>query len=67
MALIWRLIGAHISCFNLNFQQVEDIARETGQPYEKIVADTDRNFWMSAEEAKANGLVSKVVSRADEV
>ena len=27
------------------------IARETGQPYEKVVADTDRNFWMSAEEA----------------
>jgi ATP-dependent Clp protease protease subunit len=43
------------------------IARETGQPYEKIVADTDRNFWMSAEEAMAYGLVSKVVSRADEV
>jgi len=43
------------------------IARETGQPFEKIVADTDRNFWMSAEEAMAYGLVSKVVSRADEV
>ncbi len=43
------------------------VARETGQPYEKIVADTDRNFWMSAEEAKAYGLVSKIVARADEV
>jgi ATP-dependent Clp protease protease subunit len=43
------------------------IARETGQPFDKIVADTDRNFWMSAEEAMAYGLVSKVVSRADEV
>lgn len=43
------------------------IARETGQPYEKVVADTDRNFWMSAEEAHAYGLVAKIVTRADEV
>jgi len=44
-----------------------EIARETGQSYERIVADTDRNFWMSAEEAVKYGLVSKVVNRADEV
>jgi ATP-dependent Clp protease protease subunit len=44
-----------------------EIARETGQPYEKVVNDTDRNFWMSAEEAKAYGLVHKIVTRADEV
>ena len=44
-----------------------EIARETGQPYEKIVVDTDRNFWMSAEEAVKYGLVAKVIERADEV
>ena len=44
-----------------------EIAAETGQSYEKIVADTERNFWMSAEEAVAYGLVGKVVNRADEV
>ena len=44
-----------------------EIARETGQSYDRIVTDTDRNFWMSAEEAQAYGLVGKVVSRADEV
>jgi len=44
-----------------------EIARETGQPFEKVVNDTDRNFWMSAEEAKAYGLVGKLISRADEV
>lgn len=44
-----------------------EIAAETGQSYAKIVADTERNFWMSAEEAKAYGLVGKIVSRADEV
>lgn len=43
------------------------IARETGQSYEKVVADTDRNFWMSAEQAKAYGLVSRIIDRADEV
>jgi ATP-dependent Clp protease protease subunit len=43
------------------------IARETGQPYEKVVADTDRNFWMSAEEAMAYGLVSRIVNHAREV
>jgi ATP-dependent Clp protease protease subunit len=43
------------------------IARETGQSYEKIVNDTERNFWMGAEEAKAYGIISRVVNRADEV
>jgi ATP-dependent Clp protease protease subunit len=43
------------------------IAQETGQTYDKIVADTDRNFWIGAERAVAYGLVKKVVSRADEV
>lgn len=44
-----------------------EIARETGQTYEKVVTDTDRNFWMSAEDAVKYGLVSKVISRASEV
>lgn len=43
------------------------IARETGQTYEKVVKDTQRNFWMSAEEAVAYGLVSKIVTDASEV
>jgi ATP-dependent Clp protease, protease subunit len=43
------------------------IARETGQTYEKVVDDTDRNFWISAEDAVPYGLVSRVVARADEV
>jgi ATP-dependent Clp protease protease subunit len=37
-------------------------ARQTGQPVERIEKDTDRNFWMGAEEAKAYGLVGKVIS-----
>jgi ATP-dependent Clp protease protease subunit len=38
------------------------IATETGQPYEKVAKDTDRNYWMSAEEAIAYGMLSKVIS-----
>jgi ATP-dependent Clp protease protease subunit len=42
-------------------------ARETKQPYEKIVADTQRNFWMNAEQAKEYGLVSRIVETSDEI
>lgn len=42
------------------------IAKETGQPYEKIVKDTQRNFWMSAEAAVEYGLVSKIIHSATE-
>ena len=38
------------------------IARETGQPLEKVERDTDRNYWMSAEEAVAYGMVSRIVT-----
>ncbi len=40
------------------------IARETGQTYEKVVKDTDRNFWMNAEKAVEYGLVSKIIENA---
>ncbi|GBR04533.1 MULTISPECIES: ATP-dependent Clp protease proteolytic subunit [Asaia] len=42
-------------------------ARETGQSYEKIAKDTDRNHWMSAEEAIAYGLVSRVISKMSDI
>lgn len=38
-------------------------ARETGQPYDKVLADMERDFWLSAEEAIAYGLVSRIVER----
>ena len=42
------------------------IADETGQKLEKVEKDTDRDFWMSAPEAKEYGLISSVVvKRAD--
>ncbi len=39
---------------------------QTGQPVERIEKDTDRNFWMSADEAKAYGLVGKVITSQTE-
>jgi ATP-dependent Clp protease protease subunit len=43
----------------------EIIARETGQPLERVEKDTDRNYWMSAEEAKDYGLVSRIIENSD--
>jgi len=45
----------------------EIIARETGQPLEKVERDTDRNYWMSAEEAKEYGLVGKIIDSIKDV
>ncbi len=45
----------------------EIFARQTGQTLEKIIQDTDRNFWMQAKEALDYGLVGHVVETADEV
>lgn len=42
-------------------------AAATGQPIEKIAKDTDRDYWLSAEEAKDYGLVSKIISSQDEI
>lgn len=41
----------------------EILAQHTGQPIEKIARDTDRNFFMSAEEAKAYGLIDEIMVR----
>ena len=45
----------------------EIISEQTGQPLDKVDHDTDRNYWMSAEEAQKYGLVGKIVVASDEV
>jgi ATP-dependent Clp protease, protease subunit len=37
-------------------------ARETGQPVEKVEEDTDRDYWMSAQEAVDYGLVTRIIN-----
>lgn len=39
------------------------IARETGQPMERVRVDIERDFWMSTDEAINYGLVSRVIER----
>ena len=43
----------------------EFYVKQTGQPYERIERDTDRDFFMTAEEAKAYGLIDEVITRRD--
>jgi len=42
------------------------LAHHTGQPLERIEKDTDRDYYMSASEAKAYGLVDEVAERQPE-
>ncbi len=43
------------------------IAEQTGQPLERVNEDTDRDYWMSAEESVEYGLVGKIISSIDEL
>ncbi|POR03602.1 ATP-dependent Clp protease proteolytic subunit [Alkalispirochaeta sphaeroplastigenens] len=43
------------------------ISRETGKPLEQVERDTDRDYWMSAEDAVEYGLVSRVVTHRSEM
>jgi len=37
------------------------LAENTGQPIERIEKDTDRDFYMTAEEAKNYGIIDKII------
>ena len=39
------------------------LAKHTGQPREKLIADTERDNFMTAEEAKEYGLIDEVITR----
>ena len=43
------------------------IADETGVPYIQVEKDTDRDYWMNAAEAVNYGLISKVITRREEI
>lgn len=43
----------------------EFYVKQTGQPYDRIERDTDRDNFMSAEDAKAYGLIDDVISQRD--
>ncbi len=43
------------------------IAEETGQSLDKVERDTDRDYWLSAEEAQEYGLVSRIIANRSEL
>ncbi len=56
MEISYRLIK------DMQKELYEILAKNTGQPYEKIVADSDRDKWMTAREAKEYGIVDEVLT-----
>ncbi|MCO1582490.1 ATP-dependent Clp protease proteolytic subunit [Crossiella sp. SN42] len=48
-------------------EMAELIATQTGQPVEKIIADSDRDRWFTAEEAKEYGFIDHVASSASQL
>lgn len=50
----------------LKQRMAQILAEHTGQTIEKIIEDSDRDFFMSAEEAKAYGLIDEVVVQKTE-
>lgn len=63
-------IAGQVTDIQIEAREMEDtkkqlnaiIARHAGQPVEKVTADSERNFYLSAEEAQAYGLVDKIIS-----
>jgi len=43
------------------------ISQETGQTLRKVQKDTERNFWMNAEEAIKYGIVNKIITNKEEI
>ncbi len=44
----------------------EILVKHTGQPYDRVAQDTERDFFMSAEQAKEYGIIDKVIEKAEE-
>jgi len=43
------------------------IADETGNPFDQVEKDTDRDYWMNASEAVNYGLISRIISKREEI
>jgi ATP-dependent Clp protease protease subunit len=41
----------------------EIISQHSGQPFERVEKDGDRDYWMIAEEAKAYGMIDELLMR----
>lgn len=64
-------VGGQVSDIEIQAQEIlktrdvlnNILAQHTGQPIERIAKDTDRDFYMSAEEAKSYGLVDDILTK----
>ncbi len=62
-------VGGQVSDIEIQTQEILEtreilnqiLAQHTGQPIERIAADTDRDFYMNAEQAKAYGIVDEIL------
>ncbi len=54
-----QITAKHI--LRLKEKLTQMMADATGQPYKKVEADKDRDYWMSAEEAKKYGIVDQIL------
>jgi ATP-dependent Clp protease protease subunit len=62
-------IGGQVTDIEIEAKEMDEtktrltdiIARHCNQPYDKVAADSERNYYMSAEEAKAYGLVDQII------
>lgn len=67
--------GGQVSDIRIEAQEIlklrsrinELTAKETGQTVERVTEDSDRNYWMNAEEAVEYGLIAKIVGSAKEL
>jgi ATP-dependent Clp protease, protease subunit len=63
-------ISGQVTDIEIEAREMEDtkqrlteiIARHAGQPVSKVLADAERNYYMSAEEAKAYGIVDEIIT-----
>lgn len=66
----WGGVQGAASDINIQAQEIlrlkerlnQILAKHTGQPIEKVIKDSDRDYFMSAEEAKAYGIVDEVIA-----
>jgi ATP-dependent Clp protease protease subunit len=64
-------VGGQVSDIEIQAQEIlktrdvlnRILADHTGQPIERIAKDTDRDFYMSAEEAKQYGVVDDILNK----
>jgi len=47
-------------------QLYEIISNHSGQPFDKVWADSDRDYWMTAQEAKDYGMIDNIFMRKKE-